>query len=265
MKFGMPTLLELKTLEENVVLCKELNLDFIEINMNLPQFQIDKLSRERILEIQNENSIFFTFHLPEDLDICHFNKNIKKAYYEVISETIEFMKKINSPLLNMHMSKGIYFTLPSERVYLYNQYEDEYKKSINEFSSRMTDLISEDNIVFSIENTGIFDNKLVTDGLDMLLTNKIFSLTWDIGHDIASVDKDNFYMLNKKEFIKHIHIHDVKNGKDHSTLYDGNVDIDSYIKFARDKNLTSVIETKTIESLKTSVSRLQSKNIINKR
>ncbi len=39
MKLGMPTLIELNTLEDNAKLCKELGLDFIEINMNLPQFQ----------------------------------------------------------------------------------------------------------------------------------------------------------------------------------------------------------------------------------
>ncbi|GAU78484.1 hypothetical protein [Fusibacter sp. 3D3] len=31
---GMPTLIELDTLEDNVKLCKSLGLDFVEINMN---------------------------------------------------------------------------------------------------------------------------------------------------------------------------------------------------------------------------------------
>ena len=34
MDFGMPTLIENKTLEENIALCKELGLQFIELNMN---------------------------------------------------------------------------------------------------------------------------------------------------------------------------------------------------------------------------------------
>ncbi|HAV90015.1 MAG TPA: sugar phosphate isomerase/epimerase, partial [Eubacterium sp.] len=34
MQFGMPTLIENRTLEDNVNLCKELGLKFIELNMN---------------------------------------------------------------------------------------------------------------------------------------------------------------------------------------------------------------------------------------
>ena len=42
-EFGMPTLIENRTLEENIALCKELGLSFLELNMNFPEYQIDKL------------------------------------------------------------------------------------------------------------------------------------------------------------------------------------------------------------------------------
>ena len=42
-EFGMPTLIENRTLAENITLCKELGLSFIELNMNFPEYQIDKL------------------------------------------------------------------------------------------------------------------------------------------------------------------------------------------------------------------------------
>lgn len=43
MDFGMPTLIENQTLEDNIALCKELNLRFLELNMNLPEYQVEKL------------------------------------------------------------------------------------------------------------------------------------------------------------------------------------------------------------------------------
>jgi hypothetical protein len=43
MTFGMPTLLETKTLADCTALCRELRLGFIELNMNLPQYQIEKI------------------------------------------------------------------------------------------------------------------------------------------------------------------------------------------------------------------------------
>ena len=43
LEFGMPTLIENKTIEDNIALCKELGLSFIELNMNFPEYQIDKI------------------------------------------------------------------------------------------------------------------------------------------------------------------------------------------------------------------------------
>ncbi len=43
MLFGMPTLIETNTLEDCAVLCKDLNLDFIELNMNLSQYQLQNI------------------------------------------------------------------------------------------------------------------------------------------------------------------------------------------------------------------------------
>ena len=45
MQFGMPTLIENRTLQDNVDLCKSLKLQFIELNMNFPEYQVDRLGQ----------------------------------------------------------------------------------------------------------------------------------------------------------------------------------------------------------------------------
>ena len=45
MQYGMPTLIENTTLNDNISLCRELKLSFIELNMNFPEYQIDKLEK----------------------------------------------------------------------------------------------------------------------------------------------------------------------------------------------------------------------------
>ncbi len=57
MQFGMPTLIENYTLQDNINLCKALGLQFIEINMNFPEYQIDKL--EEIDCRRNRCSIYY--------------------------------------------------------------------------------------------------------------------------------------------------------------------------------------------------------------
>ena len=69
MDFGMPTLIETANLEECAVLCKELGLQFVELNMNLPQYQINKIDTEKVLQISEEYGIYYTIHLDENLII----------------------------------------------------------------------------------------------------------------------------------------------------------------------------------------------------
>lgn len=63
LKIGMPTLIELDTLKKNIELCNELQLDFVEINMNFPQYQLDRLNDSRLRELQLKHNLFFTLHL----------------------------------------------------------------------------------------------------------------------------------------------------------------------------------------------------------
>ena len=43
MQFGMPTLIENDTLAQNISLCRMLGLSFVELNMNFPEYQVEKL------------------------------------------------------------------------------------------------------------------------------------------------------------------------------------------------------------------------------
>ena len=49
MQFGMPTLVEYRNIEENIALCRRLGLRFIELNMNFPEYQADRLAGEELI------------------------------------------------------------------------------------------------------------------------------------------------------------------------------------------------------------------------
>lgn len=255
LKIGMPTLIELDTLEENIKLCKSLGLDFIEINMNFPQYHLDQLDAKKLNALQQENGIFFTFHLAEDIDIGHLNKNIRVAYVQEVSRVLELMSQVDSKRLNMHLFKGIYVTLPNEKVYIYNKYKQDYLRNIAEFSKAMSDLIDDRDMTILLENTGICDVNYVGEAIDLMLKSHSFKLTWDIGHDHASGHRDQAFMMNHLEWVNHYHIHDAVGKINHLTLYEGEIDIDAFLNRAKSTNATVVFETKTVEALKTSVKR----------
>ena len=58
LKFGMPTLIETETIEQCAALCADSGLSFIEMNMNLPQYQVQTMDVARLSRVGRE--LFFT-------------------------------------------------------------------------------------------------------------------------------------------------------------------------------------------------------------
>ncbi len=254
----MPTLIECQDIEQNVALCKELGLDFVEISMNLPQFQIDQIDCNYYKSLMREHKIFFTLHLPESLNMADFDPNVRNAYIQTTIDSINLAKEINIPLVNMHMIEGVYFTLPNQRVYLFEKYKDDYMHYIRYFGDLVNGILGNENICVSIENTGIYNLGYIRDAISELLRRDSFKLTWDIGHDYSSGNIDSEFILSNIRYIRHFHLHDAVGKSNHLPLGDGEMDLQSKIDMAKVNNCTCVIETKTIEGLRKSV------NAINK-
>ena len=48
LEFGMPTLIELPGAEDCARLCGELGLQFVELNMNMPHYQVNVINVEEL-------------------------------------------------------------------------------------------------------------------------------------------------------------------------------------------------------------------------
>ena len=65
---GMPTLLEAAGAEESAALCAELGLQFVELNMNLPEYADPAhMDREKLCALRVKYGVYFTLHLVERL------------------------------------------------------------------------------------------------------------------------------------------------------------------------------------------------------
>jgi len=89
MDFGMPTLIEIKSIEKTAMLCYELGLTFIELNMNLPEYQVNRLDIEWFAEIADKYGIYYTIHLDENCNPCDFNERVSAAHTETVIRTID--------------------------------------------------------------------------------------------------------------------------------------------------------------------------------
>ena len=266
MQFGMPTLIENKTLEDNISLCSSLGLKFIELNMNFPEYQVDELEQtDRLIELADKAGIYYTIHLDENLNIADFNRLVSEAYLETVRRSIEVAKALlplrdlygdaSQPLtLNMHMHHGIYITLPDRKVQMYDRDFDTYMKSFSVFREKCEEWIGDSDIMIAVENTDGF-REYEKKAIEFLLESPKFGLTWDIGHSKATGEKDVPFIMSHKDHLIHFHIHDGSEvpPRNHLALGDGEIDLKERLSLAEQRNARCVLETKTIEALKKSV------------
>ena len=262
--FGMPTLIENRNAEENAKLCSRLGLRFVELNMNLPEFQLNGLNQtDELLTLAERYGIFYTIHLDENLNIADFNPLVTEAYLETVRRTIRTAKKLKAPIINMHMNHGIYFTLPDRKVQLYDRNFDEYMIAFRKFRTLCEECIGDSGIRITVENTDgfrIYEQKAI----EMLLESPTFALTWDIGHSKAVSEQDEPFLMEHEEALAHFHIHDGTTvpPKNHLALGDGEIDLEQRLNLAAKHGCRCVLETKTIRALEQSAEWLKNRGYL---
>ncbi len=258
MDFGMPTLIELRSLEDCAKLCRELGLQFVELNMNLPRYQTDRIDLETFRRIRERYGVYFTLHLDENLNPCDFNPRIARAYRQTAEDAAALARSLDMPVLNMHLSRGVYFTLPERKVFLFDAYRERYLSDMRIFRDRCQEAVRGADVKICIENSGGFAD-FQLEALDLLLESPAFALTFDIGHNHAIGGADEPHILKRRNRLAHFHLHDAQGKKNHLPLGTGEVDVDRYLALAGAHRCRIVLETKTVEGLRQSVAFLQSK------
>ena len=252
MNYGMPTLIELPDIEACGALCRELGLQFVEFNMNLPQYQPDTLDEKRLMRIMKENGIFYTIHLDENMNVADFNPYVVEGYFRTVRETIALAKRLEIPVLNMHLSRGVHFTLPDRKVFLFDQFRERYLQGIRAFRELCAEAIGDASVRVCLENySGYLDFQ--KEALEVLLESPVFGLTLDVGHNHCTDYMDEPFITANENRLHHMHIHDVRDRKDHQALGDGDVNLHKYFRLAQAHECTVLLETKTIAGLKKSV------------
>jgi sugar phosphate isomerase/epimerase len=269
MQFGMQPLIELKSLEETAALCRELGLSFVELNMNLPQYQEDKIDVPMFAGIAAKYGIYYTIHLDENLNPCDFNSAVAVAYTDTVLRTIELAKQLHIPVLNMHMNAGVYFTLPDRKVYLFDEYKEVYLQKLTAFRDVCERVIGDSGIKITVENCGDYQRfPFIAEGLDVLLQSHAFALCFDIGHNASANFADEPIIMTRAERLHHMHLHDAMRncgsaGKsNHLPLGTGELDLAKYLALAEKHSCRCVLETKTVAGLRQSVAWLRERGAV---
>ena len=257
MKFGMPALLEHRTLTEDAALCRDLGLEFIELNLNVPQYQPGRWDAAAISRVGEAYGVDFTIHLDENLNLFEFNPLVAEAWQQTLMDNIALAKQIGAGVLNMHLNRGVVFTLPEKKVYVFEKYLTEYLDGLKRVRDLCEGEIGSSGIRICLENTAGWLPWQV-EALDVLLQSPVFGLTLDVGHDHCTGVGDLAVIRARKDRLRHIHLHDARRpNRDHLALGTGELDLSDRLNLAREQDCTVVIEVKTAEALRKSVAWLK--------
>lgn len=254
---GMPTLLEVRGVRENALLCQSLGLGFLELNMNLPWCCPENLPAAEAVRVCQEFDIDLTLHLPEELDLASFHPPLRQAAVSRVRQAMLWAQEARARVVTMHINPGIYFTMPERRAYIYDEFDHLFCANLMESAEQVLAYAREAEITLSFENTGHFHLLYISHALELLADLPGFWLTWDVGHDAASGYRERNLLVRHASRIAHMHLHDFDGARDHQPLFTGLVDIPEALQFADEENLRVVLEVKTKEALVQSVDALR--------
>lgn len=260
MRFGMPALIEMETVEGLAALCGELGLSFVELNTNFPDQQVHLLEPERLNALAKEYGIGWTIHLNDEMPVADFCPSVAQGYRQAVLDTIELAKKIGCKCLNMHISEGAHYTTPQRIVYFYEAYRESYLAGMKAFRDACQEAIGDSGIRICMENSKTYFD-FQKEALELLLESPVFALTLDIGHSHCSGYSDDAWI--RGHGIRHMHMHDAKGSKqDHQPLGQGDMDLEDYLSFAKESGCTVLLEVKTVQGLRQSVDWIRAKGLL---
>ncbi len=250
MKLGMPILYEYDSLEENFRLAKELELDFVELNLNYGYCRRE-MEEGHVAKLLEKYGLEATLHFYDEADLGTYDE-VVDAYLSLLAE---YAKLGNGyvKMINFHNNGGPVVTISGTRNYIYQkEYSTYLPKLLNNFKKAQT-ICKDNGISMVIENVD------TAKGATFLLDNfkafnkEGFGLNLDIGHD--SVMGGDFLRLIEKENLplKEIHFHDSDGTKCHLSLGNGGLDLKHYKDLAIKNDAYVLMEVKSSKDLRESI------------
>jgi sugar phosphate isomerase/epimerase len=220
MKIGLHTLLyPSKSVEESIKHLLKFNIKCIEIVCDLPHktpYEFDEKLISNIKDLLKSRNIDVSIHAPIfDVNIASHYEDVAKHSVAQIKRSIAIAHDLDSKIVTVHPS------LPSHRFFT--------EKVINKLYTRLlasikecAEYAEEYGVFLCLENTPEIEVNGIWREIFMQHINEMLQITFDVGHAYISeslltaqhvfprqIEKIvALRMIDLKDFIKHIHVHD---------------------------------------------------------
>lgn len=244
----MPQLYEFDTIEENLILAKELGLDFIELNLNFGYCR-SEMEAKTVSDLLKKYNMEATLHFYDEADFGSYDE-VVNAYLTLLQRYATLGKGYIKQI-NMHNIPGPVVTISGIKNFIYEKEYDVYIKRLISNFKKAEEICKENGINMVIENTDNIPKYMEKTYQDLF--NNGFRFCYDIGHD--SLSYDIIYEINNKLKLPfdEFHIHDGTRNKCHLSLGEGEIDLKKFKNLAIQNNAYVVLEVKQKSDLIESV------------
>ncbi len=248
MEYGMPTLIEYRSVEEHARFCAANGLDFFEMNLAFPWFQSDRIDPDQMNRLKERYGIGYTLHFHDQLNPFDFSPELRKGAMENVVYGLRLAREIGAAKITMHMIRGTYSAVNGVKTYAYDVCENEYLDNVKAFIEVCDRMLSDMDTLFCIENTNGFMG-FQKDAVELMLQSENFGLTFDVGHNYKASEDDESFILSHSDRLQHFHLHDVTAKSNHVALGTGLLDVKKYLKMVNIFKKSAVIEVKESNAL----------------
>ena len=258
----MPNLVECRDLDDCVLAAENLGLDFVEINMSFPSYASGTLDPAHCRALSRAHRVSYTIHADEGLNPFDFQPKVSACYFDVMWDTLRFAREIGAPIVNFHLQKGVYVTLPDRVILLSDVYREEYLARVRAFVRMCEEEIGDAPLTVAVENV---DSTPFTDSQrqalsEILMKSPHIALTLDTGHMISLAGADLGVFDAYPEKLRHMHLHESDGHHAHLPLGEGTAEALTYLS-RLPADATCLLEVKTLAGLEKSVAYLKNHSV----
>ena len=247
MKLGMPQLYEFDTIEENLILAKKLNLDFIELNLNFSYCR-KEMEEGKVLNLLKKYDLEATLHFYDEADFGSYDE-VVEAYLKLLKKYAKLGKDYIK-IINIHNISGPVVTISGVKNYIYDKEYEIYIQRLIKNLKKAEAICNKNGIKMVIENSKV-PSYMVKTYKDLYYND--FKFNYDIGHDYNDCDMLLNIIKDLPLKFDEFHIHDADRNKDHLALTEGTIELKKYKDLAVKNDAYVVLEVKQQKDLIKSV------------
>lgn len=254
MKYGMPTLFEFGSIEENLDFCKKHELDFLELNMDLPYCLPENINVETVKKYGFE----ITVHLSEKLEIGEINEALRCSTLGIAKSQMEFfVNNLGVKKFNLHIDRGVYFNIDGKKNYIFDKYKELYDNSVMKSMQELSDFAVKHNVEICFENVSVSEQAI--ESFKKVKKYNGLYYTLDVGHDARNKNLLGNLFMQDEQMIHHMHLHDTDGNKDHYELSnEGLIDKKKFLEMAKRLGINVNVEVKSSSALIKSIEYIRS-------